>query len=210
MALYELAPKLPPFGLRKMLLRVHVDLFTIHRYVLPWAHYYPPELTNLEKLVLVLEDRRFLRHVGIDSKSLARELIRALTFKRHGGASTIDMQFVRTATGYKKRTIKRKLYEMMLSVVIQYRYSKVTILRSYLNCAFFGSGLVGAKRAASRIFSSNHEYLTIEQAALLAAMLVYPRPLKGGQIWLTNVRRRADYGIRIYIAGKQSFDQLPG
>ncbi len=209
MALYDIRPKLGSFGPRGALLRIHRDLFAVHKKIRRWAEYYPPELTNLEKIVLALEDRRFMKHIGIDWRSLVREIGRATLFTRHGGASTIDMQFVRTATGYKKYSVVRKMYEMLLAVLIQYRYSKIVILRSYLSCAFFGSGLVGAERASRRVFRTGHDDLTLEQGALLAAMLVYPRPLKEGQGWEARVRRRANYGIRIYVAGKKSFDKFP-
>ena len=201
-------PRLRPFGPRAALLKIHGDLFTVHSRVQPYAQYYPPELTTLERLVLALEDRRFLNHTGIDLISVVREICRAVTFRRHGGASTIDMQFVRTATGYRKPTLRRKFYEMLLAYFIQYRYSKIIILRSYLDCAFFGSHLIGARRAARAMFNVDHHELTIEQAAVLAAMLVYPRPLEGGETWLAKVRRRADYGVRIYIANKKRFDQF--
>lgn len=209
MALYEQKPRLGPIGLRAILMKVHGDLFQIHRYVDQWSAYYPAEFTNLEKLVLALEDRRFLDHAGLDAISALREIGRAIRFKRHGGASTIDMQFVRTATGYRERRLSRKLYEGFLAFVIQYRYSKIIILRSYLNHAFFGSHLLGAKKASYEIFDTHPDFLTVEQAAFLAAMLVYPRPLAGGSDWLAKVRRRADYGVRIYISNKKRFDKLP-
>src|SRR5688500_14954345 len=59
--LSELKPKLG-WSLRRGLLAIHADLFTIHRLVKPYLGFFPPELTALETLTLVLEDRRFLRH----------------------------------------------------------------------------------------------------------------------------------------------------
>lgn len=210
MALHEIPPKLGSLGARGPLLRIHRDLFAVHKKIRRYVEYFPPELTNLEKIVLALEDRRFGSHIGVDWPSLGRELVRAIMLRRHGGASTIDMQLVRTATGYRKYSIKRKLYEMLLAILIQFRYSKILILRSYLNCAFFGSGLVGSDRAAKKLFRIGADELTLDQAAVIAAMLVYPRPLKEWQAWETRVRRRASYGIRVYIAYKERFDKFPG
>jgi monofunctional biosynthetic peptidoglycan transglycosylase len=132
-----------------------------------------------------------------------------MTFRRHGGASTIDMQFVRTATGYRQKTLRRKIYEIILAVVIQFRYNKIVILRSYLACAFFGSHLKGAHKAAKKMYGVDANELSVDEAAIVAAMLVYPRPLSPTPQWQTKVQRRADYGKRIYIANKQRFDQLP-
>ena len=128
---------------------------------------------------------------------------------KHGGASTIDMQFVRTATGFREKTIRRKLYEIFLAVLIQYRYSKRTILRSYLRCAFFGSHLIGANRAALALFGVSMYQLSLEQAATLAAMLVYPLPLHPTAEWSAKVVRRAGYGQRRMLRLKQSFQQIP-
>lgn len=208
--LYEQEPKLQFIHPREALTKIHMDLFTVHSNVNPELAYYPAALTNLEKLVLVLEDRRFMLHHGIDTKSVLRELLRAATFRKHGGASTIDMQLVRTSTGYKERTFARKLYEMFLAVIIQFRYSKIVILRSYLACAFFGSHVRGANVAAWKVFGKKADDLSEEEAAFIAAMLVYPRPLHPTSEWASKVQRRADYGKRIYIANKKRFDQPPG
>lgn len=134
--LHELTPKLKIFSLRNALLKIHRDLLAVHSRVEMHLAYHPSQLTNVEKLVLVLEDRRFLDHCGVDIRSVLREIWRAMRAQKHGGASTIDMQFVRTCTGYRERTARRKIYEIFLSVVIQFRYSKIVILRSYLACAF--------------------------------------------------------------------------
>jgi membrane peptidoglycan carboxypeptidase len=207
--LYEQEPKLRIRRPREILTKIHFDLFKIHSKVQPTLAYYPPALTNLEKLTLVLEDRRFLVHYGFDIKSALREIFRAVTFRQHGGASTIDMQFVRTSTGYKERTFSRKVYEMFLAIIIQFRYSKIKILRSYLACAYFGSHLRGGNAAAHKVFNKRADDLSIEEAALIAAMLVYPRPRHPTVKWESRVQRRADYGKRIYIANKKRFDQLP-
>lgn len=208
MKLHEQQPRLSHFGLRGALLKIHSDLLKIHGFVWAYSAHYPEYLTNFEKMVLVLEDRRFMKHCGFDLRSVAREIIRALFGQRHGGASTIDMQFVRTATGYRERTIKRKIYEMILSVIIQYRYNKIVILRSYLNCAFFGSRLTGADAAASKMFGKCADDLSIDDAAFLASMLVYPRPMNSNKIWRSRVERRARYGMSVYIANKKSFDKF--
>jgi membrane peptidoglycan carboxypeptidase len=166
------ALNLPSF--RGLLIAIHRDLFVIDRYALVYVTNEP--ISIAEKMVLILEDRRYFNHPGIDVIACGRELLRAVTRRRHGGASTI-MQFVRTATGYKERTLRRKLYEMVLAMIIQFRYSKPEILRSYLACAFFGSGIFGIDRASQNQYGKNSSELTLPEAAFIAAMLVYPKPL---------------------------------
>lgn len=132
-----------------------------------------------------------------------------MTLHRFGGASTIDMQFVRTATDYRRKTLRRKLYEMLLAWIIQYRYNKFEILRSYLACAYFGSHLYGIERASQKIFDTSSYKLTFDQSAELAAMLVYPCPLRPTPEWRAKVSRRADYAKRLYPRLKKRFQKLP-
>jgi monofunctional glycosyltransferase len=163
----------------------------------------PMRLTALEHMVIMLEDRRFLKHCGIDLHSIIREISRAFTFRRFGGASTIEMQFVRTVTGLRQRTIWRKLYEAVLAIVVRSRYGKLVILRSYIACAFFGSGLIGADAAATRLFGKHATQLTLDEAAFIAAMLARPRPLGGPANWQTKVQRRAAYGLQLHHSSAQ-------
>jgi membrane carboxypeptidase/penicillin-binding protein len=159
-------------------------------------------------MVLVLEDRRFFVHSGTDYLSILREISRALSLKRFGGASTIDMQFVRTVTGRRNRSLYRKIREITLARLIQYRYSKARILRGYINCAFFGSHLIGGDKAAVTVFGKHPDELSLEESAFIAAMLVYPRPLKPSPEWRRKVERRANYGVSIYVRNEEKLKKL--
>src|SRR5258706_12289096 len=191
-------------SLRAFIIRLHVDLFTIDQYGKSELMY--QSLKLMEQIVLILEDRRFFRHPGVDIFSCVRETIKACSFRRHGGASTIDMQFVRTATGYRERTICRKIYEFTLAILIQFRYSKIEILRSYLGCAFFGSHMIGVENAAEKHFKKGPSGLTLDEAAILASLLVYPKPLHVSDQWETRVIRRANYAKRLYPRFKQTLE----
>lgn len=194
-------------SLRGALLRVHSDLFAIEQKSV-WV-FLGDKLSTFEIMVLALEDRRFFRHIGVDVWACARELVKLICRKKHGGASTVDMQFVRTVTGYREQTLRRKCYEILLAILIQFKYRKLEILRSYLAHAFFGSHLIGAETASERIFGKETADLSEEEASCLAAMLVYPKPLTVTPVWRANVERRAKYGRIIYARIKQRFEKLP-
>lgn len=166
-------------------------------------------LTTFEKVVLTLEDRRFLQHGGVDWIAGCREVIKYVLRRKHGGASTIDMQFVRTATGYRELTLRRKLYEILLSLLIQYRYPKIQILRSYLDCAFFGSGLIGIERTSRALYEKRPSELSNIEAGRIAAMLVYPKPLVPKGPWYGRVERRAEYGLRRMARFEEFFKKIP-
>ena len=162
-------------------------------------------ITPLELMTIILEDRRFFHHFGVDLQSVLRETAKAMRFRAHGGASTIDMQFVRTVTGFRRNTLTRKLYEMALAMALQAKCGKWTIIRSYLACAYFGSGLIGADAAGDRVFGKRADLLDLEEAAFIAAMLACPRPLNGSPKWEAKVRRRAHYALAIYHSNQHKF-----
>ncbi len=184
------------------LAKLRSDLSQIQENVRPLPHLAANALTALELMTIALEDRRFFYHRGIDLRSIFRETIKAVTGRKHGGASTIDMQFVRTVTGFRELTMKRKIYELFLALVIQSRHKKLEILRSYLACAFFGSGLIGADAAAQRIFNKNADRLSIEEASFISALLAYPRPRHGLPRWEQRARRRAAYAVAVFASHK--------
>lgn len=183
--------------------RLRGDLQRIDQNVRAMPQTRATALTALELTTIALEDRRFFHHPGVDARSVLRETLRVLTGRKHGGASTIDMQFVRTVTGFRAPTVKRKVYEASLALAIQFRHKKLEILRSYLACAYFGSGLIGADAAAQRIFNKNADRLGIEEAALISAMLAYPRPLHGLPRWEQRARRRAAYAVAVFARRKR-------
>jgi hypothetical protein len=182
--------------------RLRSDLSRIDQNVRPLPHSPAARLTALELMTIAIEDRRFFHHPGVDVLSFLREAIKVLRGRKHGGASTIDMQFVRTVTGYRAPTMKRKLYEGFLALVIQSRHKKLEILRSYLACAFFGSGLIGANAAAQRVFNKDADRLSMEEASFISAMLAYPRPLQGLPRWEQRARRRAAYAVAVFESRK--------
>jgi hypothetical protein len=92
---------------RRVLIRIHRDLFLIERQARRSVDR-SSGLSLVEQLILVSEDRRFFWHNRIDYLACARELLRAVTIRRVRGASTIDMQFVRMATGYYEGSVTRK------------------------------------------------------------------------------------------------------
>lgn len=185
----------PPF-IRHLLIKLNKDLDSISLYC-PSHYSETVQELPIHRMILLLEDRRFFNHWGIDIWSLKRELFRYLTFRRHGGASTIDMQFVRTITGYRERTISRKIYEMILAFLIQYHCSKWQILQAYLDEAYFGSGLRGVRASSQALYERQPSQLGIVEAAELASLLVYPKPRNPSQRWKTKVDRRARYALQL-------------
>ncbi|MGL4170470.1 biosynthetic peptidoglycan transglycosylase [Morganella morganii] len=188
--------------LRNILISLNVDLIMIENQI---YHNDMIKLTNLHYYIVCLEDRRFFSHRGVDFRSVLRECFKALTFKKHGGASTIDMQMVRTITGFKENTMFRKIYESILAFIINYRYTKKQIIDCYVRTAFFGSRLYGAEAAAKNFYSKKIEKLNNDEMAFIASMLLRPKPLNPTEKWLSNTTLRSRYAQGIFRKIKDRF-----
>jgi membrane peptidoglycan carboxypeptidase len=75
--------------------------------------------------------------------------------------------------------------------------------------AFFGSHLTGAHSASICMFGRSAADLSIEQASIIAAMLVYPRPLTPVDSWRGKVQRRAKYARALYPILKERLEKFP-
>lgn len=130
--------------------------------------------------LIAFEDKRFYLHPGFDPLALFRALY--LNIKSEGivsGGSTITMQTVRLARKNPKRTIKEKIHEIILSCLLEIRYSKKEILSLYSSYAPFGGNFVGLEAASWRYWNRPPTDLTWAEAATLAVLpnqpsLVHP------------------------------------
>ncbi|MBL4807226.1 MAG: transglycosylase domain-containing protein [Rhodobacteraceae bacterium] len=135
-----------------------------------------PKLSNLERMILFYEDRRFFSHNGVEIRSFFRTWKRFARGKGFGGVSTIDQQVVRIITQRRERTATRKIRELILALAINTHISKKEIFYCYIHDSYFGHRLIGCEIAAQFIFRLPAANLSIEQAAFLASLLPLPLP----------------------------------
>jgi penicillin-binding protein 1A len=132
----------------------------------------PPYLVHA---VLATEDRRFYTHFGIDPLGLVRASVRnASAGGVVEGGSTITQQLAKNLFLSPKRTVARKLEEVVYAVWLEQRFSKSEILELYLNRVYFGGGTYGVEAASRRYFGKSSRFVTLPQAALLAGLLKAP------------------------------------
>ncbi|MBI4091273.1 transglycosylase domain-containing protein, partial [candidate division WWE3 bacterium] len=86
------------------------------------------------------------------------------------GGSTITQQLVKLSLLTPERTFSRKTKELVLSFLVERRYSKAKILEMYLNLAPYGSNVVGIGSAAERFFGKPVQSLDLAEASLLAGL----------------------------------------
>jgi penicillin-binding protein 1A len=109
--------------------------------------------------VVSIEDKRFWHDSGVDLKGVARAIVADATGGATEGASTIAEQFVKNALAQEgDRTILEKVREAALAFQLTHRWSKMKILREYLNTIYFGNGAYGIESAARVYFGSRLGY----------------------------------------------------
>jgi hypothetical protein len=171
----------PPPGLKSFLfsLNLQVDWLLGKIKEIEWAGdpiLWAEGTTEIERLTLLLEDRRYYTHAGFDWRCLPRMVRQGLTFKRLGGTSTIEQQLVRTILGRRERTVRRKSREILLAWILTHRKTKREVLRAYISTAYLGYRLRGVDDAARLLFAKDAAELVVEEAAFVASLLVYPLP----------------------------------
>ena len=195
--------------LKNFLITINADLILIREKIEEsddlYSSFDKNQYDEMHYLIMALEDRRYIHHCGIDWRSVVREVVNIIKGKKHGGASTSDMQMVRTITEFKERNFYRKLYESILAFIINFKYSKRQIIDCYINNAFFGSHLYGIRKATKKCFKKySIDELTLDEKAQLAAMLQIPRPLHPSITWEAKLLTRARYAKSLWVRIKNS------
>lgn len=118
-----------------------------------------------------LEDQDFYSHYGIKLTSIARSLLRDIvTLDKAQGGSTITQQFVKNTLLSNEKTLVRKVKEVILSLEMETKFSKDEILAMYLNEIPYGSNAYGIEAASQTFFSKPARELSLDEAALIAAL----------------------------------------
>ena len=150
--------------------------------------------TQCLNALLSIEDSQFLSHSGVSYTGIARAALKnAFGAGVKQGGSTITQQLVKNYFLTSERTLKRKITEFFMSLILETRSSKDEILETYLNVIYMGQAgafqLRGFGAAAQNLFSKPIQNLELSECALLAATVASPGlfdPFKKPE----NARRR--------------------
>ena len=146
-------------------------LYEIHgeekRTVIPFSEM--PD--TIKYATIALEDQDFYHHHGIKITSIIRSALKdVFRGSRAQGGSTITQQFIKNSLLSNEKTFTRKIKEAILSFGLEQKFSKDEILAMYLNEIPYGSNAYGIEAAAQTFFSKHAHELTLDEAALLAAI----------------------------------------
>jgi penicillin-binding protein 1A len=144
---------------------------------------------SLIDILRVAEDHRQLLHRGIDPVAILRTIYLRLFKNIHQGASTIDQQFVRTITKRYEKTVRRKIREQVLAILIRKATSADDICIAYISCCYFGYGTYGiAKLTKAHASISDFD---------IAARVKYPFRKNIDDLTEAKFNRRALYLSRL-------------
>jgi len=177
-----------------------IGSFALERRILVKWEDIPPVVRNA---IISVEDQNFEEHWGIDLFGVARAGLKNLLKGRAAeGGSTLTQQLSKNLFLTPEKRLRRKIQEAMLSIQIERNYTKAQILTMYCNLIYMGHAQYGFAAAADFYFGKKLKDLTIEEAALLAAL---PRSPNNYSPILNpaKAKGRRDYAIDRMVAEKK-------
>ncbi|MBT6899300.1 MAG: PBP1A family penicillin-binding protein [Candidatus Pacebacteria bacterium] len=130
---------------------------------------------HLIDATIATEDKNFYYHRGFSIQGIIRAAIanRQDNSIQQGG-STITQQLVKNRLLSRERTIQRKLRELVLSISVEFKFSKDDILEMYFNQVPYGGSAYGVEEAAQRYFGKNVTQLNLAENTMLAGLPAAP------------------------------------
>ncbi len=119
---------------------------------------------------IAIEDQNFYKHIGFSFKGIFRAILKNFSGDTVQGGSTITQQLVKNRLLSKEKTYRRKVRELMLSLIAERIYSKEQILEMYLNTVPYGGSTYGIEEASWRYFNKSARDLSLAESALLAGL----------------------------------------
>lgn len=123
--------------------------------------------------LIAIEDFRFYGHSGIDPWAPLAIIKDIITGKGARGGSTITMQLARNLYDQigADRTVIRKVKEVIVSVILERKFTKNEIIAAYLNTVSFVGNTYGVQNGAKEYFQKDAKDLDVHEAAMLVGVL---------------------------------------
>lgn len=129
--------------------------------------------------IISIEDPRFLEHVGLDPRGIARAIwVNVKNAKLQQGGSTITAQLVKNLMARRTRNLALKFNELFLSLLLEMKTSKEAILERYLNEVYLGQvgsyEVHGVAEGARLFYGKDLSELHLGEVALMAGLIRGP------------------------------------
>jgi penicillin-binding protein 1B len=138
---------------------------------------------HVRQAVLAVEDHRFYDHPGVDVIGSAGAVFTNLFGDKEYlvGGSTVTQQIIKNTFLTPQKTLRRKLQEQFMALVLESRFNKDQILELYLNDVTLGQRgpfeIHGVAEAARIFFGKDVKNLTLPEAATIAGLIQSPSRL---------------------------------
>ena len=133
---------------------------------------------HLIHAVLSSEDQGFFGHEGVDWKAIEESIEKNVEKGRFArGGSTITQQLAKNLYFGTRKTLGRKVRELVVTRWLEADLPKARILELYLNLIEWGDGIYGCEAGARHWYGKPASALSASEAAGLAAMIPNPRRL---------------------------------
>lgn len=133
---------------------------------------------TLIEALIATEDRNFYHHHGLSIRGTARALVSNVTGGKRQGGSTLTQQLVKNFYLSPERTLKRKVNEALMSLLLEFHYNKDEILEAYLNEVNLGQNgnysINGYGLASQFYFGLPLRELNVAQQAYLVGLVQGP------------------------------------
>ena len=155
----------------KIITRFHEEE---NRRVVPLSNISP----YAQKAIVAVEDERFYSHHGIDMWGISRATLKNLMhFHIVEGGSTITQQLARNLFLNRKRTLFRKVSEILIALQLERRFTKEEILEYYLNQVYMGHNTYGIEAASDAYFNKHAKDLNLAEASMLMGLVEGPESI---------------------------------
>jgi len=133
---------------------------------------------HLVHALIATEDRSFYTHLGFDPRGIARAAASLVSGSGLQGGSTLTQQLVKNFFLTPERTLRRKLTELVMAMLLELHYGKEEILETYLNEIYLGQdrdrAIHGVGLGALYYFGKQVQHLTLAESALLVGLVKGP------------------------------------
>jgi penicillin-binding protein 1B len=138
---------------------------------------------TLVKAVVVTEDRSFFEHHGVNIRGIVRALLHRYDTDpnsplAHQGGSSITQQLVKNLWLSPEYSLRRKVAEAYMSIILETRLSKQEIFALYCNQVYLGQqagfAINGFGEASSAYFNKDVTGLNLQESAFLAGLIRSP------------------------------------
>jgi len=135
--------------------------------------------TLLIKSLTAVEDKNFFQHPGVDPLGIMRAIwVNIQAGQMRQGGSTLTQQLVKNYFLSNERTLKRKMKEAIMAILLEINYSKKEIITAYINAVFLAQNgrqaIHGFALAAQYFYKRKLKQLSLPQIAMLVGLVKGP------------------------------------